>query len=251
MSPSPVCGDCGRVFTSFQARAQHMNALGHDIPDNECDTCDRYFGSREAVFQHMNAFDHWRREIFQDARCNFCGGLFGDEEEVEKHEHLRSSVHCGINLPCPFCQKRFVTATGVTHHLESGGCPNAPLDRQKIYRAIASFDRRGNFTKKLIGYHGSAQYETNDMAYNHDAGAWECYICHRRFDRQNSLDQHLNSPAHQQALYHCPKPQCPKEFNTAAGLCNHLESETCGMMRFGEVQKQFQAMLDPSRLLNF
>ncbi|EGY16008.1 uncharacterized protein VDAG_07172 [Verticillium dahliae VdLs.17] len=59
MPLNAVCGDCGRSFTSLQARQQHMNALGHRSPEYECDTCDRYFDSWEDAAQHMNMQGHW------------------------------------------------------------------------------------------------------------------------------------------------------------------------------------------------
>ena len=55
----------------------------------------------------------------------------------------------------------------------------------------------------------------------------------------------------QQALYHCPKLSCRKDFKSIAGLINHLESETCGFMRFADVQRRAQDMMKGGRLLAY
>ena len=51
------------------------------------------------------------------------------------------------------------------------------------------------------------------------------------------LDQHLKSPTHQQEIYHCPNKACKKQFKNLAGMFNHLESESCGFIKFSSVNK--------------
>jgi len=53
-----------------------------------------------------------------------------------------------------------------------------------------------------------------------------------------ALNQHLKSPAHERDLYHCPKNSCGRQYKLLSGLIQHVESETCGVMRFGVVQQQ-------------
>jgi hypothetical protein len=52
-------------------------------------------------------------------------------------------------------------------------------------------------------------------------------------------------------LYHCPQRSCRQDFASLATIINHLESETCGFTKFDKVQKQFNAIIEPSRLLTF
>lgn len=142
-------------------------------------------------------------------------------------------------MSCPFCKANFVTASGVVHHLERGACPQAPqLDRETILRMVQRSDPHGLISNKMIEGPGetSVQYQVTSRAYN--GTYWECYICHRSFNTSKALSQHLNSPVHQQKVYHCPnRNSCGKEFTTLAGLLGHLESESCGLMRFERVQQ--------------
>lgn len=169
----------------------------------------------------------------------------------------------------PFCKRRFVTATGVAHHLESSACPHAPyIDRDNVYQFIRSKDPHGAISKKLLSWHGSDRYEATGRSWN--GYAYECYFCHRQFGQLRSLNQHLNSPARtslgfctcashpvdesfldQQDLYHCPNRACRLNFKTLASVINHLESESCGFMRFGAVQAKMGNVLSGDRLMKF
>ncbi|PFH57421.1 hypothetical protein XA68_15099 [Ophiocordyceps unilateralis] len=163
--------------------------------------------------------------------------------------HLNSRTHRGTSLACPFCSSLFVTAAGVTHHLETGSCPDMQgFDRDQMYRFVRSKDPDGIISKKLLGWTGSVQYEATERCFNGDA--YECYFCHREFRRLSHLSQHLNSPTHQSKLYHCPNRSCRQEFKTLAGIVNHFESESCGVTRFDRIQNQMAGYLSGRRLLD-
>ncbi|KAI1503082.1 hypothetical protein F5X99DRAFT_133938 [Biscogniauxia marginata] len=262
-----TCGTCGREFATCKSRQQHMDALCHSMPPHECDTCERYFGSRRVVENHMNALGHWNYE------CDFCYEKFSVVEELNEHEiedhyycsdcdrtfmnynnvkmHLNSRIHRGTNMQCPFCKAGYATATGLTHHLESGACPNASsLNRDELYKAIRRKDPNGLISKNLIGWNGSPVYEASPNAWN--GFAWECYFCHRQYNTRESLNQHLGSPAHHQKLYHCPnRGICSREFTSFAALMNHLESESCGYTRFEDVQRSAKDIISGDRRIAF
>ena len=161
-------------------------------------------------------------------------------------QHRNSKIHRGTNLACPFCKTTFVTASGVIHHLESSACPKAPsLNRETILRMVQRSDPQGIIANKMIEgpQQTDVRYQVTSRAFN--GTHWECYICHKRFNASSSLNMHLNSPAHQQKVYHCPnRKNCSKEFVTLAGLFNHLESESCGAMRFERVQQVQKTLID-------
>jgi len=116
---------------------------------------------------------------------------------------------------------------------------------------ISERDPNGIITLKQLTWHGSANstYQATDAAWN--GRKWECYLCHRGFVSKVALNQHLNSPVHQQKVYHCPSRRCMKEFVSLAALFNHLESESCGAMRFEDVQQHAGNVLSGNRLIAF
>lgn len=152
---------------------------------------------------------------------------------------MNSKTHRGTGVSCPFCSGAFVSASGASHHLETGACPNArQASREAIHRAISQLDPNGVITKKQIAWHDerNSTYSATDSAYN--GRFWVCYFCQKGFGARHSLDRHLNSPVHQLKIYHClnKRGQCKKEFVSLAALFNHLESESCGFTRFENVQ---------------
>lgn len=168
-------------------------------------------------------------------------------------QHLRSRIHCPSDVQCPFCQTTRSTATGLVHHLERGNCPNAPLDRDKLYRIIRQKDPNGVIAKKLLEGSGPKTYErlANSNSWNPRRRGYECYLCHRLFNSLHGLDQHITSPVHQQSLYHCPNRACGRDFTTLAAVMNHLESESCNFMRFSAVQKNVQRIVNPRNMIQF
>lgn len=263
-----TCWDCGKYFRSgWGAVNNHQSSTSCA----ECRSCYDKFDSPRDRLEH---------EILDHAYCGDCDRDFRNVNNARMHLH--SKAHGAESIKCPLCNKRYTTATGVVSHLEAGACPNAQhLSRDALYRFVCSRDPHGIISKRLIGWHGEPQYEATDRAWN--GYGYECYLCHREFNRLHSLNQHLNSPARmlpcpqvlsslspspsekspsltarrpascpdQQAYYHCPKSSCRSEFRTLASFINHLESESCGYMRFSEVQNQAAQMIRGGRLIGY
>ena len=174
-------------------------------------------------------------------------------DKADSAQHLNSSVHRGTDISCPFCKRGFATATGVTHHLETGSCPKArSLNRDTILTEIRRRDPNHIITKKLLTYHQTESSITATSAsWNRRTGMYECYLCHRGFRELKSLNNHVNSPTHKENVYHCPGRKCDREFKALAALFNHLESEKCGAVRFDAVQRNVGDMLSGRRLISF
>lgn len=68
--------------------------------------------------------------------------------------------------------------------------------------------------------------------------SYECCLCPRTFGSLQALNNHLKSPAHEQNLYRCPGRGCGREYKLLSGLVQHVESESCGLMKFAAVQQQ-------------
>ncbi|KAK7413868.1 hypothetical protein QQX98_007285 [Neonectria punicea] len=218
-----------------------MDHLDHWF-DNapECELCDSRYSTEKALKAHM---------IEDHLYCSECERSFQNRHNLQ--QHMNSARHRSTRVKCPFCRESRETASGLVHHLERGGCPNAPLDRDKLYRAIRQRDPDGVISKKMIEWHGSDTYEATARAWNSDCEAYECYLCHRLFNSLVALNQHLASPRHQQNLYHCPGRSCRKEFSTLAGLINHFESESCGFIRFQAVQSRIGDVVSSDRRIGF
>lgn len=121
-------------------------------------------------------------------------------------------------------------------HLESGRCTKSGLDRQKLNTMIQQMDRRNVITKPMLTMANYDPPQATQRTWN--GRAYECYFCDKEFSQLHGLNNHLKSPAHEQPLYHCPNPGCHKPYKVLSGLVQHLESESCGAIKFVNVQKQ-------------
>ncbi|EOD52465.1 putative zinc finger protein [Neofusicoccum parvum UCRNP2] len=263
------CETCDRTFYSQESCDQRMDALGHwdnnnDGDDDFDEDWDHDYGKYDhdhyGLHYHDNGFHMILTEGSEfSAYCHTCRLHFYDARNLRTHisSHdnfqVRGRGYNGTNITCHFCKRVFTTASGLSAHLESSGCPSAgSLNRANIHDKVCHRDPNGRITEKqlqqLMPENIQAVVESQwnpSSAFN--GNGYECYICHRSFVRPEYLRQHVYSPVHQQPLYHCPNKQglCGgRQFTTLAGLFSHLESETCNYMRFEDVQKAVQGCID-------
>ncbi|KAJ5952980.1 uncharacterized protein N7479_011393 [Penicillium vulpinum] len=258
------CGTCGDDFNSRSDCDDHMDTFDHWV---ECETCTRQFRTQRSCNQHMDALNH-REFVFG---CQTCNCIFPSRAAADQHmkhkrhykyycsqcerrflsdnrlrQHLKSKFHVGTDVSCPFCNAPFVTASGVTSHLEYGTCPKADnWNRETIRQMIQGIDPTGLVTNQQIGGHNdeSERYYATESAL--DGTTWVCYICQRRFITRAALNTHVNSSIHKQKIYHCPNTRCcDKEFALLSALFIHLEHETCGYARFENVPNVYRQLLD-------
>ncbi|EGD99029.1 hypothetical protein TESG_06389 [Trichophyton tonsurans CBS 112818] len=138
-APTFDCEVCNKTFRTQHAANQHMAAVGHweeDYYPYECDTCTNRYASEEAVQRHMKDARHYRYY------CKACDRKFANLNNLNMH--LRSRVHVGNGVKCPFCQTGYATASGLAHHLERAACPNAPyMNRKPFFRKSVNVIRMG------------------------------------------------------------------------------------------------------------
>lgn len=122
-------------------------------------------------------------------------------------------------------------------HLESGGCRSG-VNRRIVNQYVREYDRTNIITNpaRLLtgGSSDEVTYYASSAAWN--GSSYECYLCHSVFRTLPGLNQHLASPRHQDKVYFCPLSTCRMEFSTLSALCQHIESEKCGVGRFQHVQ---------------
>ncbi|KAK9483922.1 hypothetical protein V1527DRAFT_238797 [Lipomyces starkeyi] len=227
----PHCYPCDRWFNSPHAYNQHVQtSIAHQCGgmEWECEVCDRTFATERARHQH---YSHAAGHSY----CVSCERIFMNENSLMQHMH--SKAHMSNSIQCPFCKKSFTTASGVTIHLESGTCSSG-LDRTKINTLVRQLDRNNVITRPMLTMPGYENVETiaTELAWN--GYGYQCYLCTKQFQYLHALNNHLKSPVHQQNMYHCPKLSCGRTYKVLSGLVQHVESESCGVMRFMQVQQQ-------------
>ena len=169
--------------------------------------------------------------------------MFADPPHLQ---HLNSSVHRPRDVACPFrgCGRAFVSRSALVLHLEEGACRSG-IDRSTINRYVRQYDTNNIITdpSRLLTSGSSSdntKYYASGRSWN--GYRYECYLCHNTYTSLTSLNQHLASPIHQDKIYICPASNCRARFTTLSALCQHIESEKCGVSKFKAVQNNMDAI---------
>lgn len=150
---------------------------------------------------------------------------------------MRSQKHVSKELKCTTqdCGMRFTSPANLALHLDQGNCVSG-MNYRKVNESIVRYDRNNiitNLARLITGsfsYNATTGYTATQRCWN--GCAYECYLCNRKFTQLQHLNQHLNSPRHEEKLYRCPREDCGKEFSTLSAIMQHVESQSCEAYRF-------------------
>ncbi|KAJ7036942.1 hypothetical protein C8F04DRAFT_1036156 [Mycena alexandri] len=260
-----LCEECDKDFTSWHGLKEHfVQSRAHDY----CQHCDSHFDDSVELENHYQAAHGYCakcRKIFQNALglhehyrqselhhyCASCKRLFLSASNLTSH--LNSSLHRPKDVMCPGrgCGLGFVSRSALLLHLESGNCSSG-ADRQTINRHVRQYDTQNIITNPARLLTGGVA--TDEITYVATARSWngsayECYLCHGGYRSLAALNQHLASPRHQSKIYVCPLNVCRQPFPTLSGLCQHIESERCGVSKFKVVQNTMDDLMGKMRRL--
>ncbi|KAH9902614.1 hypothetical protein C8Q73DRAFT_785276 [Cubamyces lactineus] len=237
-SRHPYCPRCDELFDDYEELYEH-----YEDEHWYCDSCNVIFESE------MGLHDHCRQK-HADRYCVSCKRMFRNANNLDHHH--RSTLHRGRTITCPMrgCSKAFVSSAALIHHLESGGCASR-VDRDTVNRIVEHLDRQNtiiNPARMVAGGANARRPAVIDQwatARSWNGSAFECYLCHRTYRTLSALNQHLQSPAHDDKLYRCPQNLygCGAQFVALSAFCQHVESGRCGVCRFrGEVDRVLEGL---------
>ncbi|KAJ6460274.1 hypothetical protein C8R45DRAFT_912779 [Mycena sanguinolenta] len=258
-----ICNHCDKDFATWTALEQHyVNSPRHDY----CQRCEMHFDDSDELEEHYvdghhycstcrkffqneyGLYEHYRQSALHHY-CASCKRLFRSASNLTSH--LNSSLHRPKDVPCPGkgCGLAFVSRSALLLHLESGTCESG-ADRPTINRYVREYDTQNVIThpsRLIAGPGDNTTYKATARSWN--GTAYECYLCHGEYRTLVSLNQHLASPRHQAKLYMCPLSVCREPFTTLSGLCQHIESERCGVAKFKVVQRTMDNLMGQMRRL--
>ncbi|CAE6439400.1 hypothetical protein ACGC1H_000781 [Rhizoctonia solani] len=258
-----VCFPCNKDFPTYERLNQHLRQSSrhsyycffcdidfeddYDLSEHDeqyheyCNSCDLWVDTTDDLVEHNKERHYY---------CVECNRFFMNMNNLQAH--LNSSRHRPKNISCPGvgCGERFVSKSALLLHFEGGRC-NSGLTRQSLNRLIAERDKSNFITNPNRLITGTTETWATQRAWN--GSSYECYFCHRGFLTLPQLNQHLASPAHEQALYHCPQlgHGCHSQFKTLSGLCQHIEDGSCGVAKFKVVQDNMDKLVRGMNRLTF
>ncbi|KAH7097935.1 hypothetical protein BKA62DRAFT_661354 [Auriculariales sp. MPI-PUGE-AT-0066] len=263
------CDYCDRSFGTPRALWQHIA----NSPAHECDHCYYHFDDIDDLDDHRHAEhiscsqcdEEWwladgdalhehNLRVHGERYCRDCRRVFMGVSQYRSHRN--SSKHAPKDNICPYrvrgCLGTFVSAAALALHLESGSCVSGMTRADVNARAIAADRNRVIVdSSRLIG-NGLVQtttYTVTNRAWN--GYNWECYLCHATTRSREALNQHLNSPRHEEKIYVCPHSSCQTRFSTLSGFMQHVESDSCGVQRFRLVQDAMAQITKGMRRIAF
>ncbi|EPS31739.1 hypothetical protein POX_d06068 [Penicillium oxalicum] len=171
--------------------------------------------------------------------CTKCDSRF--ESHAALHSHLLSGIHRTATTFCPFCGRKFLKASVLIAHLESGHCPGAPgLNHHNILWLLRNCDIHGVLLKYSLAW---IRFVDHGREPSTQETAHRCFTCFQSFETRHDLEWHLLFPIDQARsgrlkFYRCPDMtnRCEKHFVSLADLFKHLESNSCWDMGFDRVQ---------------
>lgn len=143
----------------------------------------------------------------------------------------------------------FKSPSGIAMHIESG-CHK--FTRHHVTAAVHAMKIVPNLSIKRIT--GPVKPPTTLKTYVATEASWNgkayaCFLCPKKnFKTLQALNGHLNSPAHDDDEFRCPK--CKKDFKVISSFVQHLESRACGLAKNNQVENYFNNFSDQfSRML--
>ena len=189
--------------------------------------------------------------------CTDCMQLFQSQSNLL--QHLNSKLHRPANIRCPGrgCDRAFVLHAALALHFESGTCPSG-MTRAQLNQLVVRADANNyitNSSRLLTGPLGRSEPPATTVTWATERSwngfAYQCFLCNRTFDNLAWLNQHLQSPVHQDKIYRCPKSDCDADFVALSGLCQHVEGGSCGVRMFRQVQDVMDGLTRGFRTLTF
>ncbi|KAF7782994.1 hypothetical protein Agabi119p4_2370 [Agaricus bisporus var. burnettii] len=262
-----ICDECDIDFSDWSDLQDHwVESPYHSY----CQPCNEHFDDDEELEDHdesghswcrqCNRFfanDYGRREHYRQSSVHFycapCDHLFQAASNLQAH--LNSSIHRPRNVKCrgKGCDRTFVSVSAMILHLEGGKCVSG-IDRSYVDQKVREYDRNNIITdpSRMItgsGSQSNSTYYATKAAWN--GYAFECYLCHHTYNTLPILNQHLGSPRHQDKFYLCPLNTCRTRFSTLSALCQHIESERCGVHRFRDVKDMMGSVVGGMNRLTY
>ena len=178
--------------------------------------------------------------------------IFTSQQGVNDHtrqKHPRTLTLRTRDCPGKGCRKSFATYADLAQHLESGACASR-VNRAMINSIAVKMDEGRVITNASRLLCGPQSYVSRPLIMqsyaterSYNGWAYECILCRKEFQTLARLNQHLDSPAHDDQIYQCPTRYggCGVDFKVLSALMQHCESGACNIHQY---QAQVDSALD-------
>ena len=95
--------------------------------------------------------------------------------------------------------------------------------RAGVHNGVSSWERNRSQVGALTTGTVQDEFEWDtDDCYDYNTETWDCPVCRKEFQAEESLSKHLNSGTHDGDRYHCV--DCSRKFSSLTALTQHQKS---------------------------
>lgn len=132
-----------------------------------------------------------------------------------------------VETECIVCSQSFSSKSKMIKHCENGECY---VLQSQVHALLANKDTRRVFT--LVSIYDPPIRRPRDSAMralkNKSTGLYKCLHCNEEFAETSRLGDHLDSNAHRERHFKCPRSGCTSaHFITFGALLDHLNETEC------------------------
>ncbi|XP_034839826.1 zinc finger protein 431-like isoform X2 [Maniola hyperantus] len=146
--------------------------------------------------------------------CNSCGGLFGSEDQFNRH---RDREHPELSVRCHLCDKVFATLKSASRH-------RSACERVERLFACSSCEMRFahevTLNKHILRFHTGQSVSLLFLDREHGPQNYKCETCSRTFASKALLERHTRSHKIGAKVFECDI--CKKKFTRRDNLRTHL-----------------------------
>jgi len=230
---SHLCSKCQRTFSSAEALQQHCQSLKHKpLSSLKCPIgtrCRSNFASPSALLHHL-----------ESGRCS--SEMTRDDinkivQQYDKdHTIHNSSTQAPLSAPT-YSTPSPSLRSGVSTPLSDGDREWSLISPGSLHGSMES--SWGEFSVLENSQISIESSPSTSALETYKQKRFPCPRGCKTFSTEHALQQHMDSPAHSEKVYHCPgivpefvsivkgKLKGDKKFTTLSGLTQHLESGTC------------------------
>jgi len=217
---SHPCVICKVVFTQRENLRSHIKHVHSEDRPFVCEECGTGFKKKSNLEKHLSSV-HGTSSF----PCQICGKTFKSELYMTAHIRMHNP-----QVPCPFCDRKFVNKTILDRHNKSAHSDDRPFVCEECGMG---FKRKNILENHLLSIHSTSSfpcgecgklfkseaYVASHMKAHDESSQFPCHFCTRKFVTRTKLKMHINTHTGE-TPYKCPH-NCGKAFHSSDQLSHH------------------------------
>ncbi|XP_075989979.1 uncharacterized protein LOC142985592 [Anticarsia gemmatalis] len=205
LSDKPVCGECGKSFSSRKTYRYHLNVLHKGQNRYPCPRCGKVYQWKSNLGRHMRT--HKARDS-GELYCETCDKKFASVATYRQHLRIsrRHVSESEFSFMCNECGKKFVNKTRLRDHID--------------WDHLKKIKFKCNLCNKPFKCHTSLYVHVQNVHGSKDKKENLCHVCGKSYQNAAKLKYHIVAMHTSETPYQCE--QCNAAFGWYSSLYRHV-----------------------------